>query len=85
MIFPVNYIAIVRGFNLNKNSKNYHKGIDLGWYSKNLTAVRNYFISEEGRDALFDENLDELYATYGHDMIVCRKHYADGTVTYFDR
>ena len=32
-----------------------------------------------------DENLDELYATYGHDMIVCRKHYADGTVTYFDK
>lgn len=34
MMFPVNYIAIVRGFNLNKKSKNYHKGIDLGWYSK---------------------------------------------------
>ena len=36
-------------------------------------------------DKWCDENLDELYATYGHDMIVCRKHYADRTVTYFDR
>lgn len=33
---------------------------ELCKYSKNLTAVRNYFISEEGRDSLFDENLDEL-------------------------
>lgn len=36
-------------------------------------------------DKWCDENLDELYATYGRDMIVCRKHYHDGTVTYFDK
>lgn len=33
MRYPVYYIAIVRGFNLNKNSKDYHKGVDFGWYS----------------------------------------------------
>ena len=33
MRYPVNWIAIVRGFNLNKNSKNYHRGVDFGWYS----------------------------------------------------
>ena len=33
MICPVNYIAIVRGFNSNEKSKNFHKGLDLGFYS----------------------------------------------------
>lgn len=33
MRYPVNWIAIVRGFNLNKNSKKYHRGVDFGWYS----------------------------------------------------
>lgn len=34
MRYPVNWIAIVRGLNLNKDSKNYHKGVDFGWYSE---------------------------------------------------
>ena len=34
MRYPVNWIAIVRGFNLNKKSKNYHRGVDFGWYSE---------------------------------------------------
>lgn len=36
-------------------------------------------------DKWCDENLGRLYKTYGRDMILCRKHYADGTVTYFDK
>lgn len=33
MRYPVDYIAIVRGQDLDEDSKNYHRGIDLGWYS----------------------------------------------------
>lgn len=46
MIHPVNYIAIVRGFNLNKKSKNYHRGIDYGWYSESHKYQPIYAIAD---------------------------------------
>ena len=36
-------------------------------------------------DKWCDENLDRLYSSYGRDMILCRKHYTDGEMTYFNK
>lgn len=46
MRFPVNFIAIVRGFCLDKKSKKYHKGLDLGFYSKEHKYQPIYAIAD---------------------------------------